>query len=179
MMKRPKCIVLNGFAGAGKTTIAQRYIEDHPMALAIEGDEMIIHMGQWTEYENDARKQVYELTKAMVATHLAAGYDVILPYLVMDARHMKAIEQIAKDSGAEFYEILLHNERDHAIERLMKRGTWGEAGLPPITANDRPQIEKDIAIMEAQLEKRPRFKTITVKEDAIDETYRQVLACIA
>ena len=177
-MTKSKCILLNGFAGAGKTTIAKRYINDHPLALVIEGDELIVNMGQWVEHEKEARKQTFELTKSMIATHLAAGYDVILPYLVTDASHVEEFGQIAKIHDAEFYEIVLHNNRSEAISRLLKRGTWGEADLPPVTMKDLPQIEKDVDIMEAQLERRPHAKVIAIKDGAIDDTYRQVLEFI-
>lgn len=172
-MTKARCILLNGFAGAGKSTIAKRYKEEHPMALVIEGDELIVNIGQWTTHEAAARKQVFELTKAMTATHLAAGYDVVLPYLVMDASHTVVFEAIAHAANAEFYEIVLHNDRHDAIARLMKRGTWGEAGLPPITNDELPQIEKDIDRMQAELEKRPEARVIRVVEGDTDGTYRE------
>lgn len=54
-MTQPKFILLNGFAGAGKTTIAKRYLADHPLAFLIEGDELIVNLGHWLELEEKAR----------------------------------------------------------------------------------------------------------------------------
>ena len=50
-----KVILLNGFAGAGKTTIAKRYIDQHPLSVVIEGDELIVNIGNWVAQEDEAR----------------------------------------------------------------------------------------------------------------------------
>jgi len=33
-------------------------------------------------------------------------------------------------------------DREEAIARLLKRGAWGEEGLPPLTEADQSRIEK-------------------------------------
>jgi chloramphenicol 3-O-phosphotransferase len=40
-MTKARLIVLNGFAAAGKTTIAKKYIDEHSMALALEADAIV------------------------------------------------------------------------------------------------------------------------------------------
>jgi predicted kinase len=178
-MSTPKLILLNGFAGAGKTTIARKYIENHPLALVIEGDEIIVNIGQWLENEEEARKLVFELVKAMVRTYLQSGNDVVLPYLVTNARHADEFETLAAECSADFYEILLHSDRPEAIARLLKRGTWGEAGVSPLTNQDLPAIEELMSRMEAEIEKRPNNTKITIKEDDPDDTYRLLMNHIA
>ena len=44
-METTKVILLNGFAGAGKTTLARKYIDSHPLSIVIEGDELIVNIG--------------------------------------------------------------------------------------------------------------------------------------
>lgn len=173
-----KCILLNGFAAAGKTTIAKKYINDHPMALVIEGDELVVNIGQWTKNEPQARAQVFEFTKLLLTAHLARGYDVILPYLVTNTSHVEEFEKITQDNGAEFYEVLLHNSHDDAVGRLLQRGSWGEVGLPPVTQSDLPQIEKDLAHMENLLQERPNAKIIHTAGNSINETYAEFLKYI-
>jgi DNA transposition AAA+ family ATPase len=57
-MKKPKLILLYGFASSGKTTLSKKYISEHPLALSIEGDQIINMMGQWRANENEARELV-------------------------------------------------------------------------------------------------------------------------
>jgi len=84
-MNSPKIILINGFAGSGKTTIARMYTDNHPLAMLIEGDELIVNIGGWLDNEPQARDLVFELSKKMLDTALSFGYDVVLPYLVVDA----------------------------------------------------------------------------------------------
>lgn len=151
-VQKPRLIVLNGFAGAGKSTISKRYIADHPLAFVIEGDELIVNLGHWLEHEAETREMVYEMTKAIAAAHLSKGHDVVLPYLVTDATHIKEFEAIAVAQGAQFYNILLANKKDIAIKRLIERGSWGEAGTDPLSDKDRPEINRLYDAMQQQLE---------------------------
>lgn len=151
-MSKSNLIVLNGFAGSGKSSIAKRYIKDHPLALVIEGDELIVNMGHWVDHEPEARRIIFELTKSLASTHLAQGYDVVLPYLVTSASHITKFEQLAQEADARFYNFLLFNEKESAIHKLMERGTWGEAGLDPLGDKDMPVISDLYDRMEKQLE---------------------------
>jgi DNA transposition AAA+ family ATPase len=54
MSNKPKLIVLYGFAANGKTTIAKKYIDEHPLSPMIEGDEIINMIGKWREFEDGA-----------------------------------------------------------------------------------------------------------------------------
>ena len=174
-MSNPNFIILNGFAGAGKTTVAKRYLADHPLALVIEGDELIVNIGHWLENEPQARNMVYEMTKSLAAAHLAQGYDVVLPYLVADASHIAAFEQIAAEHQARFFNFMLFNEKETAIARLLKRGTWGEAGTDPLSEKDAPEIERLYTVMEAQLETQKNVIVIPQTGYSPEETYAVVL----
>lgn len=173
-MRKQRLILLNGFAGSGKTTIGKEYINEHPLTLLIEGDELIVNIGQWLSYELEARGHVFELTKVMTKTHLAAGRDVVLPYLVVDASHVVAFEQIAKSHDADFYEFLLFNGKDTAIKRLMKRGTWGEAGQDPLAEKDKPVIEALYDTMESQLEHRKDAVRIVMDGKTVEAVYDEL-----
>ena len=172
---KPKLIILNGFAGAGKTTIAKKYIDQHPLAVVIEGDELIVNIGDWLAHEEEARRLVFAATKSMLAVYLGAGHDVVLPYLVTNSKDVDEFEQIASDYNTDFYEFVLHTDRPKAIARLLKRGTWGEAGLPPLTDEELPVIEELMTKMESELIKRPGMIKIDIKEDDPEDTYTRLL----
>jgi 2-phosphoglycerate kinase len=44
---KQKLILLNGFAGVGKSTIAQKYISETPLTLCLEGDIVMGMIGCW------------------------------------------------------------------------------------------------------------------------------------
>jgi predicted kinase len=177
-MAKPKLIVLNGFAAAGKTTIARKYIAEHSMAMALEADAMVDNIGDWINHEDEVRRLTFEMTKAMLRVYLPSGHDVILPYLITDANEAEAFASIAHECDADYYEIILHNERADAVARLLKRGKWGEATSPPLTEDDLPVIEELITRMETALEKRPGQIRIELKGDDPEATYKKLLSVI-
>lgn len=177
MDTRPKLIVLNRFAGSGKTTLSQRYINDHPLALAIEGDEIIVHIGAWQKHEDEARRLIFEHTKAMTRAHLSAGYSVVLPYLLTNKMHADAFRDIANGNESMYLEVFIFDEKQAAVDRLMQRGRWGEKGLDPLTEADLPVIEDLYDRMLAASEHR-HMSIIRPTRGDVDDAYRQLLSIV-
>lgn len=174
-MSKPTLILLNGPAGIGKTTIAQRYIDEHPLALSVSGDDIIIMLGQWLKHENEARKMVYDFTCDMARRHLRAGHDVVLPYLVSKSDHAAAFADLAKECGAAFVEILLTTDRTESVDRMFERGTWGEQGTEPLTDADKPIVEGLYDAVHASIVDRPEAAIIQVVKGDIDGTYAEFI----
>jgi len=178
-MSAPRFIVLNGFAGAGKSTIAKHYSAEHPLTFVIEGDELIVNLGQWLSNESRARVLVYEMIKSLARAHLSEGYDVVLPYLVTDAAHIAEFEQIAAKQNAQFFNFFLSNQKDVAIARLLERGTWGEAGTDPLSEKDLPEIHRLYDQMEAQLESQKDVVVLQQDGQKAEDTYATVISTLA
>lgn len=174
-MAGAKLIVLNGFAASGKTTIAEKYIAEHSLALALEADAIVDNIGDWTNHREEVRQLTFELTKAMLRAYLPSGHDVVLPYTVTSAEEVQEFESIARACDAGYYEFVLYNERADAIAKLLKRGKWGEETSPPLTDKDLPEIEELVDRMESALEKRPNAVKIQLKDNDPDTTYNQVM----
>ncbi len=175
MRERPKLIMLGGFAASGKSTIAERYISDHPLALCVEGDEIITKLGQWRSHIKEAVESKFSLTACMATTHLRVGYDVILPFLLGNESHAEMYENLATEAGADFFEFYIYDKKDEAIKRLLARGSWGETGLPPITQEDLPRIERLYEEMIEAVAKRPNMITIESTEGDIEGTYKALI----
>jgi hypothetical protein len=156
----------------------EKYISDHPLALQIDGDEIITKLGQWRAHIGEAIRSKILLTSNMAASHLRLGYDVILP-IMQGGVYETAYENVAMESGADFYEICIHVERNQAVHRLLERGTWGEAGLPPITQLDIPKIER----LCDEMINAVAFRANTVKIESlkgdIEGTYKSLLKAIS
>lgn len=177
-MTKAKLILINGFNASGKTTIARKYIADHSLALSIEADDLVENMGDWANHRDEVGQLAFELTKAMLRAYLPSGHDVVLPYIATTIEEVEAFESIARECNADYYEVVLHNERADAIARLLKRGKWGEASSPSITDKDLPVIEKDFVNMETVLKKRPNTFRIPLKGNDPDTTYHQLLQLV-
>lgn len=177
-MPIPKLILLDGFAGSGKTTIAKRYIDEHPLALVVEGDTIIVNIGQWEAHEDEARALMFEITKSLARTHLTSGNDVILPYLLTKPDNTATFEAIAHEAGATYHEVIILDAKETAVSRLLKRGSWGEPGSLPFTDKDLPIIE-DLYDRMISASNSRTMKMIRPDHGDIEGTYQEFLRVIA
>ncbi|MFA3843936.1 hypothetical protein, partial [Streptomyces aureus] len=77
-----------------------------PLSMVIEGDELIVNIGDWLNREDQARDLVFKITKEILKVAIKSGNDVILPYLVTNAQQINELEQIAVSEGSQFYEFV-------------------------------------------------------------------------
>lgn len=176
----PKLIHLNGPAGIGKDTIAQKYIDAHPFALCIRTDDIVTTLGQWSTPQNydPARHLAFDLAVGMISTHLTAGYDVIIPHLLTDIEEAQALEKAAEHLAVPFIEILLFTSKLDAIDRIFKRGTRGEPGAPPLTENDRAEFEELYDNVLLAADHRSNVSRVTSINGDVDGTYQKVVDII-
>ncbi|MCA9324671.1 AAA family ATPase [Candidatus Saccharibacteria bacterium] len=118
---KPKLILLNGNPGMGKTTLAQRYAEEHPMTLNLDVDVLWKMMGQWRQSRPESTVQKLKYAYVIADLHLADGYDVIVPDLIQAVEQTEAFERIAAGHQAIFREIVLLSTPEDAIERCKNR----------------------------------------------------------
>lgn len=117
----PVLIVLNGPPAVGKSTLARRYVEDHPMALALGIDPVRRMLGRWREDPAKSGLLARELTLVMARAHLLDGYDVVLPQFLGNPRFLVEAESVARDAGAHFAEFVLMDDRDTVVQRFADR----------------------------------------------------------
>ena len=176
MNKRPTLLFLNGPVGVGKSTLAQKYVDNHKLALHISADIFVGSMGQWLQHENEARHLALDYVALVARKHLTAGYDVAITYLLTDPQDMEVIERIATDSHADLCEVALIVPKEEAIARALERGAWGEPGSPPLTETDTPILEELFDKFHNALKTRPKSIHITVEKGNVSGTYRSLLA---
>ena len=177
-MNNLKLILLYGFAASGKTTLAKRYIDEHPLTIAIEGDQIIGMIGQWRKNEEKARQLIFEHTKSIAENHLTAGYNVIVPYLLSDSTQIEAFEDISKQCNATFIEIYIEIGKEDSVNRLLERGCWGEEGSRKLTEDDREMLISRYEYMENAMKERTNTKSISSTVGEIEATYRKLLESI-
>jgi predicted kinase len=122
-VNRPRLILLNGMPGAGKSTLARRFRDEHPGVLCVDADELRAWIGGDPAHHAEA---VRHLSLAMARAHLEAGFDVVVPQLVARVDQLERFERAAFEAGADIVEVVLHGGvvesrvPDEALEHLVE-----------------------------------------------------------
>ncbi|MFI5606158.1 AAA family ATPase [Amycolatopsis sp. NPDC051903] len=169
-----RLIVLNGPPAIGKSTVAERFAEEHPPTLNLDVDRVRSLVGGWRERPRESGVAARELALAAAREHLAAGHDVVVPQLLARPEFLVRLEELARDVGAEFFEIVLWDTRDNVLRRFAER--------PP-----RPEHHEtgtaDVAALYDRLETflatRPHARVVETSSGRVDDAYRAFLTSVA
>jgi predicted kinase len=121
----PRLVLLNGPPGVGKSTIARRYADAHPLTLALEIDGLRAMLGSWLEESHRSGVAARKLGLAAAAAHLEAGYDVLVPQLLTRRDFVEELRATARRAGATFQELTLMGERAAVVEQAANREEYG------------------------------------------------------
>ncbi len=119
----PRLIHLNGPPAIGKSTIAQRYVTDHPGSLLLDIDRMRMLIGGWQDDFVGVGDMVRPLACALATAHLSEGHDVVMPQFLSDDAEIVLFEAAASSAGAAFVEIVLMDDADACVRRFADRSS--------------------------------------------------------
>jgi predicted kinase len=114
-------IHLNGAPGVGKSTIAGRYLADHPGVLNCDVDRLRCLIGGWADDFGAVGGVVRPLALAMIGTHLDGGRDVLLPQMLADETERARFRAAAVESGHRYVHVLLQAPPGGARARFYQR----------------------------------------------------------
>jgi predicted kinase len=152
-------ILINGLPGSGKSTVARSVAAERPLSLVLDVDVVRGLLSGWIDTPTTAGLLARELALAMCATHLGAGYDVLVPQFLGRPEFVVSLERAARDACVPFVEIALLLPPERAAERVVERSA---AAAPPEHADARALLEREGgASASAEMEHR----LITVLDD--------------
>lgn len=174
----PRLIVLNGPPGIGKSTLAQRFVADHPLALDLDLDSVRRMIGRWEQHPIEAGLLARAMTLAMARVHLRAGHDVIVPQFLGRPQFLHQAEQVAAEVGVPFVEIVLLDGRDEAVRRFLDRGgvhaAHAEAAAMVERLGGRAALEAMYDRLLLVLAHRPQAQVIQSRDGAADAAYAEL-----
>jgi predicted kinase len=180
VLRVARLILLNGPPGIGKSTLAGRYISDHPLSLVVDIDSIRMTIGGW-ENHRDSMALARRLAVAMADTHLRAGHDVVIPQMNQWPETIEVLGAPAAATGAELHEIMLL-----AIDDLLGRVTARQAELEagdvthPIRATEfhHASLASIVDRLQALAAARPQTEVIYTTAGAIDDAYHAFCAAV-
>ena len=116
----PRLLLVNGAPGVGKSTLAQRYADAHPLALVVDIDGLRTQLGQWADRE-ETRLVARELAIVLIDAHLRAGHDVVVAQYLGRPEFRVRLADLAEAIGASFVEVLLTDDPARVVERFRTR----------------------------------------------------------
>lgn len=117
----PKLVLLNGPPAVGKSTVARRYADEHPLTLVLEIDTVRALLGSWLDDPQRSGWAARMIALAMARTHLEAGHNVIVPQLLTRREFVEMLRETTEAAGATFSELTLMDPRDVVLARLEQR----------------------------------------------------------
>jgi predicted kinase len=178
-----RLILLNGPPGVGKSTVARRYIDDHPLAFCLDVDGIRRLIGHWQDRSTESGLSARKMALAMVDVHLHEGHDVVVPQYLGRPEFIDALETAADEAGVCFCEIVLMDTRENAMTRFHSRAMDAELATHHREASDMIRGEDELLEMydrlDLLLKTRPYARIIRTTHGDIAAAYEAVLAAIA
>ena len=166
----------------GKSTLAQRYAEDHHGVLNLDIDIVVSLIGGWRDDFFAVLPAARRIASAMADAHLRDGRDVVLPQLVTNLDEVARFETTTKLAGAEYVEIALTVGLTEQVRRFRLKSNRSEVNAEVdrvVTAHGgRDFLERVRGHFDAYMAQRPQsLGLVTTGADA-GESYARLLAVL-
>jgi predicted kinase len=179
-----RLVHLNGPPGIGKSTLSALFADRNPGTLNVDVDALHRLVGGWQHEQTDTWPLVWSLVRAMAATHLDGGRDVVVPQYHGRLDEIAALEDLARIHGADFREIVLLDDQEAAIVRFNRRAK--DSDDPWIRHHHRLiELSGGAAVLETMyanlievVRQRPGTAVVPSAAGAVEETYELLVVAL-
>lgn len=179
-----RLILLNGAPGCGKSTLAQRWVCEHPLALNLDIDRVRSLIGGWQDEPERAGVLARVIALAAARAHLESGNDVIVPQHLGRPQFIEQLAGLAAEVGAEFCEIVLLDSRQNTLSRFAERT---RAARDPAHADaqqllDRTGGQAELGAMHdrllALIASRPGARVVRSEAGQVEQSYQSLVRAV-
>jgi predicted kinase len=177
-------VLINGAPASGKSTLAQMYIDEHPLTLAIDIDVVRAMLGRWLDHPVEAGLTARRMALEMARVQLSVGRDVLVPQFLGKLDFVLELERLCGQVGAEFVELVLLSSPQDTADRFARRSRHPEtsAHYDAQALLDRSGGAGELLAMYDRLlevvASRPRTVTVTITNGEVERAYRDLVAQI-
>lgn len=168
-------ILINGAPGSGKSTLARLLADERRLALLLDIDTLRGQLGRWSDDPTAAGLAARRLALAMIRTHLAAGFDVILPQFLFRVPFILELERTSNETGSRFVEISLVSSAEEAASRFAARSASSDPNhQDAMRLQQAPGAQSIEALYESMVEmlrERPATRFVESVPDDIGGTF--------
>nr|WP_221374927.1 AAA family ATPase [Actinoplanes polyasparticus] len=119
--------MLNGPPACGKSTLARRYVEEHPLSLNLDIDVVRGLIGSWRDHAPAAGLLARSIALAGARVHLTGGHDVVVPQLVARPAFIDQAAALAGELNCTFHEIVLLDREENSVRRFVERSAASQS----------------------------------------------------
>lgn len=177
-----RLVLINGAPASGKSTLARRYADDHPLVLALDIDVILGMLGRWLDDPYASGLAARRMAIEMARTHLTSGHDVVVPQFLGRVEFVLELERLCADVGARFVEVALLGDPDVLLQRFERRSaaaataTDRDASVLLARGGGVTVIPELCARLAEVIARRPG--TIPLTSGDIDGAYRSLVECL-
>jgi predicted kinase len=169
----------------GKSTLARRYAEDHPLTLVLDIDQVRGMLGRWLDTPSEAGVLARRMAIEMAGVHLRAGHDVVVPQFLGRTEFVLSLADLCERVGTTFVEVALVSSPEDARERFARRtedapsAEHRDAALLLETSGGPAELGHMYARLVEVIAARPSTRLVTSVAGDVEQTYRDLLAAIS